>query len=77
MGDNSFTHELDDRPIKKFKISFNTNYEEEMNKLDEVFSSSLKKPSSETGLLSKSIQQMKLELAAEETKKRVIKTIFY
>jgi hypothetical protein len=65
---------IDDvRPVKKFKINFNQNYEDEAVDIEEELNAQLKK-CGDVALLSKSIQQMKLELAAEDLKKRVKNT---
>ena len=71
MDDNLLQIAQEDRPAKKFKISFNRHYNEEATKdIEEILNQNSKKSIDKT-LLSKSIQQMKLELVAEETKKRV------
>jgi hypothetical protein len=67
--DDNYTIE-DERPVKKFKINFNVNKEEKVVDIDEELNAQVKKYG-EVSLLSKSIQQMKLELAAEDLKKRV------
>jgi hypothetical protein len=69
MDENQITD--NERPVKKFKIGFNKNYYEEVAvDIEQEINNQLKKVG-DVALLSKSIQQMKLELVAEDEKKRV------